>query len=447
METLKVQLKTREELIENDILFCKEGSSIYQTDVIGYKDSLSGAKVTLKEAIGYFGDGTGWLTTEGTYIHIDWIQDAKISQQYLVYKGDYYTLKLKKTEVTRCVECGSIEPLILTSKLCRGCFNNQYANKKGYSHKPTPTFYGSQIAADKKNPVWYGIELEHSCTSKDSMAEFIFNYDKEDSLYLKADSSIYSCDFPCEMVSHPHSFSELMKSEWVNNLDKLNVKNPELTKNHNGCHIHISNTAFENHKHYAKWYFFVYSLASGVLQRIANRECTAYCQNVREGTIVTKELGAAGSSRKVIINERNEHTREVRIFSTTTNPKELKIYIQFLEATIKYSKYAKKKLSFPDFVKYIGEYISKYQELFDFVNGMEGTKIPKALIIPNKIVTVDDITKIPTENLNLITRVQVGRYNYENITGITIDFISEKIRVNGDTHDFNDILEVDYATN
>ena len=51
METLKVQLKTREKLIENDILFCKEGSSIYQTDVIGYKDSLSGAKVTLKEAL------------------------------------------------------------------------------------------------------------------------------------------------------------------------------------------------------------------------------------------------------------------------------------------------------------------------------------------------------------------------------------------------------------
>lgn len=460
MGTLKVTLHTKAYLISTNVLEAVDNSLElegniegiqYFTDIIGYRfpATLDGMDATLTKYVSDddCSNGDIWETKEGVLVHKLWIKDFTVTNDYINYRGTTYTLLLNKSRSSRCTECSSMTTH--ESGLCTACFIRKYTNINSYSFKPKPIFYGEQLELDKRNPVWYGIELEHSATNDKNVAEYNYKHNKDKPyFYMKSDSSIYSSNIPFEMVTHPHSFKELMASEWLEHLNELKVLNNSDTRVKNGCHIHISNTAFVDDSHYSRWYFFVYSLASGILQRIANRELTSYCQNVKYDTIYNKELVQKGSecAREVIINERNNKTREVRVFSTTTDPKVLKSYIQFLESTIKYSKYAKDTLCYDDYVAYIVKYASKYQELLDVVSGIEGTKRPKPIIVPTKVVTVGSIEDIPAANLGLIVRVKINGKKIK-VSSITIDFISEIARVNGDTCSFNDIDEVEYATN
>lgn len=452
MGTLVVKLRDKDAMIRSGILTKANnntedevGGTEYFTDIVGYRIRTGVSHVTLKcwkqddDVI----DGTLWVTTDGYYIHKDWLDGFEISDRYINYDGQTYTMLLNKSKIKRCSKCG-----VTTSNehgLCDNCFKERYTYINQYSYKPTPTFFGEQLESDIKNPVWYGVELEHSSRSRMNVAEFAYRYNKDERFYFKSDSSIRYSDFPIEMVTHPHSFKELMSCEWVANLQELDVVDNAKAHEQNGCHVHISSTAFYDDAHYSKWYFFIYSLANGILQRIANRELTQYCRAIKFDNIVTKTLEPKSYDRAVIINERNNHTKEVRVFSTTVEPKVLKSYIQFLESTIKYSKYAKKSLCYDDYIAYIFKYNTKYQELIDVVNGIDATKKPRPIVVPTETGESDNIFDVPSNCLHLITVIEMNDGNEHKVQSLTVDFISENLRLNGSTFTFDMIKRIKYA--
>lgn len=458
MPKLTVELYSKEQLIDASIITKVDASEVedtvggttYYTDCVGYRLNAGRVSVTLSSLVkdDDLSLGSLWLTTDGLYIHKDWIKAFKIiDTKYILYKDESYTINLSKSKIKRCTECGTV--MSNSHGYCNSCYRKIFAKVNSYSWKPTPIFHGEQLANDEDNPVWYGIELEHSATSLSTVADFSYRYNDNERgsrFYYKSDSSIRNSEYPVEMVTHPHSFKELMSCDWLNNLDKLDVIDDEQAHVMNGCHIHVSSTAFTDDNHYAKWYFFVYSLANGILQRIANRELTSYCRPQKFDNIITKTLEPKSSyDRSVIINERNNMTKEVRVFSTTNEPKVLKSYIQFMESTIKYSKYAKAVLNYDDYIAYIFKYNTKYQELIDVVNGLDNTVKPKPIVVPQSINTVYDMFDIPSSSLHLISTIKLSNDIDYKVNSLIIDFISENIRLNGNQYEFNNIKEITYA--
>ena len=437
---------TDEDYEENGL--SKSSKEVFATDSVLYDETLANAKVTLKSII--FEDSVFELTNS-MYIHSSWIKgtvEIKETQELFIINGTCYNDKFEVQEVKFCASCGGSEPLVDTSGLCQNCFNEKYSKVNNYNHKPSPIFIGEQLKTDRDTPVWYGIELEHACKDRSKAAKFQYKYSKDEKVfYYKHDSSIYSSEFPIEMVTHPHSFSALMESEWLNKLEDLGTLNNKDVAKQNGCHIHISNTAFIDDKHYAKWYFFVYSLANGILQKIAKRECTQYCKNVKVGSLLSKSKTPTDENeRGVIINERNNATKEVRMFSTTSDPKVLKSYIQFLESTIKYAKYANTKLSYDNWVAYVTKYSTKYEELLAVLSGITLPK-PKELIVPTKEIEVENIYDIPTKYLSNIIKIVDKNDNSYKISLCSVDFANERIWLNGRNTElmFSQLKRITYA--
>ncbi len=170
----------------------------------------------------------------------------------------------------------------------------------------------------------------------------------------------------------------MSKDSWVNSIDKIDCN----TSTDNGCHIHVSRTAFIDDKHYALTYHLLHSMAKGgILEEIGGREFTDYCNldtvppKIHKHTKTKKEEG----SRSMWCNETVENTVEFRFFLTTNDPKQLKRYIQLLDSTIKYTRYHKKTVSFKGLVKYIKKYTSKYKELSKFLEGKTDVEIQSVI--------------------------------------------------------------------
>ena len=441
-----IEALTDEDYVENSLI--RTDTEIYATDSVIYNEGLDNAEVKLKSVI--FEDSVFELTN-GMYIHSSWIKgtvELKEDKQLFIINGVYYNDKFEIQDIKSCATCGSEEPLVEDSGLCPNCFNEKHSKINSYNYKPTPIFIGEQLKTNVDAPVWYGIELEHACKDRLKAAKFQYKYSKgEKVFYYKHDGSIYSSEFPIEMVTHPHSFSALMQAEWLNKLKDLDTINNEEVSRQNGCHIHVSNTAFIDDKHYAKWYFFVYSLANGILQKIANRECTSFCKNIKVGSLLSKSKNPTEENeRQVIINERNNATKEVRMFSTTSDPKVLKSYIQFLESTIKYAKYANTKLSYDNWVAYVTKYSTKYEELLAVLSGITLPK-PKELIVPTKEVEVENIYDIPTKYLSNIIKITDKNDNNYKISLCSVDFANERIWLNGRSSEFmfSNLKRITYA--
>lgn len=443
--SLEVKLLSKKKLLASAVLevldtedyeangISKEVGEILCTDTVEYNDSFDRAKVILVE---FIAEDEVFKLSNNKYISALWIAGTfrkQERQELLLINNKCYDFALNEKEVAICLDCGdSSVALIEDSCLCSSCFTRKYTKINSYNYKPDPIFIGEQLKTDKDTPVWYGIELEHSCKDTFVAAKYKYKYSKDDSVfYFKHDGSIYSSELPVEMVTHPHSFSALMGAPWLNDLKAINAINNKEVYNKNGCHIHVSSTAFSDDKHYAKWYFFIYSLANGILQKIANRECTSYCQNIKVGSLLTKSKEPTGANvRTVIINERNDKTKEVRMFSTTTNPKVLKSYIQLLESTIKYSKYANTKLSYDSWVAYVSKYSTKYSELMEVLSGITLPK-PKELLVPTKEIEVLNVYDVPTKFLSNIILIEDNSGNEYKISLCTVDFNNERIWVNG----------------
>jgi len=252
-----------------------------------------------------------------------------------------------------------------TKRLCQSCVDKA-TRINGYNFKPDPEFKGEQLKADKTNPVWYGIELEYGFLGKKSYERLML--DNQGAIYGKQDSSIRGGNVQIEVVSHPHSFTELMKrTSFINSLNKISVEHTPSTKSTNGCHVHISRTAFVDDIHYAKWYFLIHQMKD-INEFIGGRTLTNYCSFSPTGKIYNKANKLQDGARSLMVNETNMDTIECRFFSSTPKAEEVKTYIQYLESLIKFTKYSGDTVNAAEWLVYVKRKSNKYKELISKID-------------------------------------------------------------------------------
>lgn len=289
----------------------------------------------------------------------------KVSKTYLIEKE---TGKLvNKADVKMCTNCG--KPLDTHNEiLCKACLIKKHFHIQSYSYKPTPIFAGTQTGTLAKTcPAWYGLELEYGLEDNLEMAQLCFEHESE--LFLKSDSSIEGGSHRCEMVSHPASFTHLMKSSsWVNKLDRLKAVNrPEK----NGCHIHISRTAFKDNKHYAKFKFLIQENVP-LVELIGGRKLNNYCNIMANKTLMFKTMKDGTSGDKyALCNEQHKDTIELRFMASSNKPAQVRRYIQYIDSMMKYTAYYGSSASYSGYYTYVTKYKTTYPDIFSILQANE----------------------------------------------------------------------------
>jgi len=312
--------------------------------------------------------------------------------------------------------CGEIATVKVEKKykLCEACATKA-VHKNNYSYKPDYKFIGSQIKSDEDTPVWYGLEVEMS-TDKRLLRDFMYKH--SNSVYLKDDSSIRGSGYNVEMVSMPHSFSALMgKDSWLSQLNVL----PYEDHNANGCHVHISRTAFVSDKHYSLFYFLMYKMEK-IATKVGGRDLTDYCQLLPTGKVHSKKNAKTeGRGRSLFLNEQNTPTVEARFFKGTTKAQNLRAYVQFLESIIKYTKYHSTTVSAKGWFAYMTKKSKKYADLIAVVGSLDELEAEEAVVTYREPKTIQkviskltlsefgDVITIKTD-IHLYTGVKIKHY-------------------------------------
>ena len=371
--TLKSQAKINKTLEEFD--------GTKHTDGIEFSSKLTPlAEYEVSEIVTQ-GSRFAFKLKTGSFVSIQWVSSingvnpsssSKLVGNKYITLGKYYldidTLAcIPSEEITICSECGAVSTHVTPSgeKLCADCFTKRYFKVENYRYRPTLNFLGAQLPKDKEHPVFYGIELEYGFNNKEAMAEVVCNSDGQ--VFLKSDASIHGGDYHAELVTHPMSFKHIMNNaSWIYDLQKIGaVKNPSR----NGCHIHISRTAFVDDSHYSLFYFLMHSMYD-IVQFVGGREFTDYCKPRKFGKVFTKKKDNKDNNedRTVMLNELNDNTIEARFFASTDKPEQIKRYVQFLESLIKYTRY-QKKVTVSGWYTYCKKYSKKYKELIEHLDG------------------------------------------------------------------------------
>lgn len=388
--------KVKAKLVEVE----EDGKKLKHTDGVLFKASiygeLAGMSTIVVKEVNVYGDNFafGVVKPNGaiTYINPKWVTDltdgtltvkaisnkvSEATRTFMDVNASTFLNKdtlalIKKDSVKVCVCCGA--PIendadLRAAKLCRRCYIDKNFKVHNYSFKPAPDFTGAQLAVDVDNPIWFGVELEYGIHSKMSLLKAT----KGQKLYFKADTSIKNGDEGgVEVVTHPHSFSNLMGDDsWVNKIGGINCN----SSTSNGCHIHVGRTAWATDKHYALTHFLMFEMGNlnvgdrSMLEHIGGRKFTGYCDILQptEKIHQVKKDGIKNGSRSVWLNENNAATIEFRFFGGTNDPKQVKRYVQLLEAVIKYTKHHAKTVSVNGLVAYVKKYKVKYAELFAFL--------------------------------------------------------------------------------
>ena len=395
------------------------------------------------------------------YISSKWVESitidgitrkpTHISDDYITFGKIFYDIKKKKiiTDAPICKCCGTMLKKPTSHNICPTCEETLTACKN-YSYIPEVfKFNGSQQAADAENPIWYGIELEYGLRTLQSFAGMINAH--SDVLYVKSDSSIEGGKHKRELVTHPHSFSELMSDDSF--VSKLPSLDNDAQKSANGCHVHISRTAFKDTKHYGLFYFLIQANQQ-LLEHIGGRKLTRYCQLQPIGKVATKDHKASTGEKSVAVNEKHSDTIEIRVFNSTDKPEVLRTYVQFLDSLIKYTKYHKRQVSLTKWSAYVTKYKSKYPELYASLSELKvsvlenGTVVYKPVV--NKTITFD---KLKASQLASITGVETSTNTYTVIRPELTAVIGNLMQFyykdsDGDTESnsvqINDIISITY---
>lgn len=323
----------------------------------------------------------------------------KVSKDYLL---DTKTKAIvNKADIKICTECGN--PLDTHSKiLCSKCLVKKHYHVQNYSYKPTLVFHGTQTGTHAKaNPTWYGLELEFGLETQLPMAHLISDYSTE--LFLKSDSSIQGGKYQAEMVSQPASFSHLMSADsWVNNLDTLDAVNkPES----NGCHIHISRTAFKDNKHYAKFKFLIQEQTK-LVELIGGRKLNQYCNIMANKNTMFKTMKeGTGGEKYALCNEQHKDTIELRFMASSNKPAQVRRYIQYLDAMVKYTAYYGSTATYEGYYKYVTKYKATYSDIYSLLAANESLLIGEVTYKEPVLVT-EPLEDIPSKFYGAITQLQ-----------------------------------------
>ncbi len=434
----KVTLKTEEEMKES-CYETDEGSLGLDGIALDYNVLKDNDFLTAKAVGTYMYDvddnkeyGIVLQSHEGkkTIVHLSWIHKInntvtlvpKPYKDNIYYITRKYLLDLSTNELIDrgtlpVCSCGGLGVVpIEGGYLCQDCADT-LTKKENYSYRPDFKYIGNQIKADTDNNVWFGLEVEIS-TDRTKLATYMSKY--KDSVYLKDDSSIRGDKYNVEVVSMPHSFKALMaKDSWIEGMSKL----PNKEANENGCHIHLSRTAFVSDKHYSLFYFLLHKMET-ISTKVGGRELTDYCRLSPSGKVHTKENKSSRvRGRSVYLNEQGDPTVEARFFKGTVKSKNLKAYVQYIESILKYTKYNSKSVSVKGWFGYITKKSKKYTELLEVLGDLTAAQLEMRVVFrePTKIIKyLKNITMTEARRISDITLTNGKTYNNIEVTYLNI---------------------------
>lgn len=346
----------------------------------------------------------------------------------------FYFLNIDTLEVVFndqcCTSCGTHLETETEFGICSTC-EEEITNVKNYSYKPDPVFFGTSDAGK-----YYGLELEYGFNSRTDALKVVAPHSS--ALYLKADSSIRGGNFQAELVSHPHTFEQLMDpSSFIHTVAKASVQQ----RDENGCHIHVSRSSFTDNKHYALFYFLVHA-SQEFLEFVGGRPLNSYCKYQPIGKIFSKENIPTSTDRAVVINECNSSTIEIRIFKSTNNPAEIKRFIQFIDSAIEYTRQAKKQISLTNYFKYIKAHTSRYDMLTASIANYKGS-VANPIVYRSPIIKDIKASSLTLTDLANITTVRTS------VESIRVDLTRTNLILlaAGTSLEFNGVSETDSSNN
>lgn len=380
------------------------------------------------------------------YVHLDWLDEVnghkvldnlnqskeiiKITNKEIFYPSTGKIDDIGKMPICNCGEMGTVQ-MDDGGWICNSCLED-LTKINGYSFKPTPDFTGKQLKADAGNPVWYGMEIEVA-TDKDKLAKYMYKHKK--GVYLKSDSSIDGSGYRVEMVTHPHSFSELMSSDTLTDLADI----PTEDTDRNGLHIHISRTAFVDNRHYSLFYFLLHKMEK-LAVKVGGRELTEYCRLRPEGRVHRKTNTKGGAERTLFLNETNDNTIEARFFKSTTDPKRLKADVQLLESVIKYTKYHTKEVSTKGWYGYIRRKSSKYAELIEVLGTLDVNTLTDRVVYREPVLATKKLNECTVFDFdNMYTIKTVDRKEYKDVTISRVYNRERILQIQTSSHGYVDI--------
>ncbi len=436
MLNYEIELKNKVQITKlcyetEDSTLGQDGIGFDYTTLYDNKFMSDDSKIKLVEATNYDVTSYAYMieNEDGNriHIHLDWIarfngspttEHKELSSTMILVTRKYYINPTtgglyKKLGLPTCSHCDSMGTVKLSDGkyLCKEC-NEKLTANKNYSWKPDEfKMIGSQLPKDRENPVWYGLEIEMA-TDREELGKFMYQYGKD--LYLKDDGTIEGEGFRTELVSMPHSFKELMaKDSWLSNIDRL----PAGDSNANGCHVHISRTAFKDDRHYSMFYFLMHKMHS-VAVKVGGRQLTNYCELIPSGKIFTKKNSTnTGDGRQLFLNESNTTTIEARFFKGTTNTTNLKAYVQYLESIIKYTKYHTDTVNVKGWFEYITEKSTKYKELLVVLGEVSVEDMKIEVIYREPISQVKTLSELSATGLSNIVYIKLRNgKEYKDLT-------------------------------
>lgn len=231
-----------------------------------------------------------------------------------------------------------------------------------YSYTPPLKFLG-------RGPLYFGMELELTTGWRQRAAEIVAD-EMGDRAWTKRDGSVEGV----EIVTMPMSYAYAMREvPWDSLLGRLEDE-AECRGGRDGIHIHVSKDGFASHIHQYIWMKLIYRNQREV-ERIAGRSGSSWAKFDPKArseqqmlALLAKKYPKLGSyslwneangherqqvelagapdrysgylasgDRYMAINTTNDHTFEVRVFASTTDPAKAKARLQLVASTVEYA--------------------------------------------------------------------------------------------------------------
>jgi hypothetical protein len=240
---------------------------------------------------------------------------------------------------------------------CEPCFNQQGLHPHDWD-PPQFLYYGNGEAS-----AFLGMELEIECGSNG--VDILSSFDPEEKrFYLKKDGSLK--DDGIEIVSHPHTYAELVRIEWQSIFKKL--VDAGYTSHDNGdcgLHFHLSRS-YLGKIGQAKLIFLTEKLKESFF-RFSRRTRSTFNQWARSYFDETSNLQEKSEKlgnydpaydRYRMVNITNEHTIEIRFIRGTLNYSTWLASAQLAHTLAEICKKEDwpriKTIGFPSIIKYCG---------------------------------------------------------------------------------------------
>lgn len=203
-----------------------------------------------------------------------------------------------------------------------------------------------------------GLELEVTTPYEMRAADVVYRCMNHGEIgYVKHDSSVYGV----EIVTHPMSLGFAQQFKWADMLDKLMSKAcANIDPQDNGLHVHVNRTAFRSPAHTYAWLRMLYRNHAHVIvlggretewgcfqhtthgDHAVHARChkpgKGYDGDLRYKLARAEKYDGTLSNRYNAVNTLNSDTFEVRCMAATLDPLVLLARVEFIHATVEYTR-------------------------------------------------------------------------------------------------------------